>query len=113
MHRTTLTENRLNDHGSFFVGRVDYKPLYPIHVQAMFEYFQDRLGQYRNGMMRPGHVRPFGAVSMANLSEYVEGPWLVRLSKQGFEVFYEEFVRHEDVKAEYPGIEHVPSPFAV
>lgn len=40
--------------GSFFVCRVGKKPLLPVHVYAVIQYLQARLGEYRTSMTQRG-----------------------------------------------------------
>jgi hypothetical protein len=111
-HPITLQERQANDHGTFFVARVDGKPLYPVHVRAIFLYLNDRMNQYREEMARPVARMPFGQASTVNITQYKAGPWLAKLTRQGFEAFYDEFVEREDVRQKHPGLSEMPGPFS-
>jgi hypothetical protein len=50
---------------------------------------------------------------MASVADYAAGPWLQKLSKGGFEAFYRDFVRRDDVRETHPGAGDVVGPFEV
>ena len=46
----------------------------------MLQYFGDGMAQYRDEMMRPGQVQPFGAVNMTSVAEYRTRLWFEKLT---------------------------------
>ena len=109
----TLQENQANDHGSCFVARVDGKPLYPIDINAIFTYLMDSMGEYREEIARPVARMSNVQASVVNITGYKAGPWLAKFTRQGFEAFYEAFVKREDVRMDHPGLSEVLGPFSV
>jgi hypothetical protein len=71
------------------------------------------MNEYREEMARPVARTSFGQASMINITRYKAGPWLAKLTRQGFEAFYDEFVKREVVRQDHPGLSEIPGPFSV